>query len=124
MYRLRKTLGMFIISLWVENFSVAERALKILPHVRTYVENIEKNKKLPESNSFKIVRSAITDPLLPAKLAFFQTIASDVEQFLTQFQSNAPLAPLLHGALLSTPRSVMTRFVKENKGCHLSAREK
>lgn len=79
---------------WVENFSVAERALKIIPRVCKYIENVKEG-KTPECNSFKIVCSALDDQLLPAKLAFFQTIASDVEPFLTQFQSNSPLAPLL-----------------------------
>lgn len=97
---------------WVENFDVAGRALKIIPNVRKYVQGVKDHNKVPDCNSYKIVCSALDDKLLPAKLAFFQTIASEVEPFLTRFQSDAPLSPLLYDALLSTLRRIMSRFVK------------
>lgn len=97
---------------WVENFDVAARALNILPNVHKYIESVKKEKKEPSCNSYKIVCSAIKDPLLPAKIAFFQTVAADVQPFLKRFQSNEPLAPFLYESLLDTTRAIMNRFIK------------
>ena len=99
---------------WVENFSVAGRALQIIPHVRKYVEGVKKDKIEPKCNSYLIVSSVLKDKLLTSKLAFFQTIAGDVEPFLTIFQTDAPLAPLLYECMLSTLRTILTRFVKDD----------
>ena len=62
----------------------------------------DKNHKMPDSNSFKNVCNVMNVILLPAKLEFFQTIASDLEPFLIRFQSDNPLSPLLYEALMST----------------------
>ena len=96
---------------WVENFNVAGRALKIIHNVRKYVEYIKtyKEMKEPSCNSFEIVSSALNDRLLSAKISFFQTIASDIESFLTQFQSNNPLALLLYEALSSTMHIIIIK---------------
>jgi len=47
------------------------------------------------------------------RLALFQTIAADVKPFLTKFQSNDPLSPLLYEELLTVMHRVMARFVKK-----------
>ena len=39
-------------------------------------------------------------------------MTSDIQQFLTYFQSNDPLAPLLYESLLSTMRQIMIRFIE------------
>jgi len=99
---------------WVENFSVAARAIQVIPHVRNYIRGVKKDKKEPTCNSYKIVCAALEDKLLCSKLAFFQTIASDLEHFLTSFQSSDPLSPLLYESMLTTLRSVLNRFVKDD----------
>lgn len=99
---------------WVENFNVAGRAAIIWPNVQKYVQGMKDTKKMPECNSFKIVSSAVEDKFLPAKLAFFQMMASEVEPFLKKFQTNEPLSPLLYEQLQGTLRNIMSRFVKED----------
>lgn len=51
------------------------------------------------------------DPLLEAKLAFFESFAKLVEPFLTFFQSDAPLAPYLYERLHGLIENVMKKIV-------------
>lgn len=97
---------------WLENTSVAQRAIDILPHVIVYVETVAKEKLEPSSDSFCILKNQVKDPMLGPKLAFFKTIASDCEPFLREFQSDWPLVPFLYNALNSVVQTVMGRFVK------------
>ena len=53
------------------------------------------------------------DDMLLAQLAFFQSLASDIEPFLTEYQSNDPLAPFLHSSLYHLLKCLMPRFVKD-----------
>ena len=48
-----------------------------------------------------------------AKLSFFKTAASLVELFLREFQSEDPLAPLLHRELTDLTTTIMQRVVKQ-----------
>lgn len=99
---------------WVENGKVARRAVEMLPKVIQYVDKVGKDPKLaPKCNSFHNVASALKDGLLICKLTFFQTVANEVEPFLTKFQSDSPLAPLLYESLKKILRVVFSRFVKE-----------
>lgn len=98
---------------WLENAPVANRAASILPHVKKYVEKVTESKKQPNCSSFKIVANAVRDELLPAKLAFFEALALDVEPFMREFQSDSPLAPFLYTALSTLVRHTMTRVLKE-----------
>lgn len=87
--------------------------MKILPNVKKYIQGILKdNKALPSSKSFKTVQSALEDHLLICKLVFFQSIVAEDEPFLTEFQSNKPMAPLLYESLSDILRNLMNRFVK------------
>ncbi|XP_043468991.1 uncharacterized protein LOC122503272 [Leptopilina heterotoma] len=99
---------------WTENSKVARRIENILPHLIKYVDHAKSTKKEPTCNSFTIVADALTDKLLPAKLSFFRSLAEDLEPFLTEFQSDAPLAPFLFDSLTLMLKNCMTRFVKED----------
>ncbi|XP_063230592.1 uncharacterized protein LOC134535429 [Bacillus rossius redtenbacheri] len=114
---------------WVENKKVAERAYELLPHMKTYVEAIEKQIKdkvkpkdshfkrsfpaLKESQNFKIICSAVKDEMMGAKLAFFTAGASLVEPFLREFQSDDPMAPFLHQELQALTTTVLKRVVRK-----------
>lgn len=99
---------------WVENVAVATRALLMLPHVDKYVTEVKKvnNSLTTTSNSFKVVSTALRDKLLASKLTFFVFVASMVEPFLREFQTNAPMVPFLHGELTSLVRLLLDRVVK------------
>ncbi|KAJ8871095.1 hypothetical protein PR048_027399 [Dryococelus australis] len=73
---------------------VAERAMKILPRLKKFVKEVSFS-----SVSFDIVKSSLIDNPLEVKLTFFYSLASELELFLTIFQSEIPMAPFLHDSL-------------------------
>lgn len=95
---------------WLQNGNVAQRAIEMLPHLERFVKDVSDNDR-PTCASFVEVKSKLKDPLLSSKLAFFNTIASDIEPFLTFFQSDKPLAPFLYTKLQQTLCSIQERFV-------------
>lgn len=99
---------------WVENVAVSARAIEILTYVIKYVEGVKKDKKEPKCDSYLVVASAINDKFLKAKLTFFQFLASFVEPFLVQFQSDDCLAPLLFENIIALLRDIMQNFVLAN----------
>lgn len=113
---------------WVENKIVAVRAQQILTAVENYVKEVERIKKeqevvkpkpkvtiaIPCCHSYQVVCKSSTEKMLRARLAFFETMAAQVEPFLIKFQSDAPLAPFLYTSLQSMIRQLMAKFVKPN----------
>lgn len=59
------------------------------------------------------VKNGVNDPLMLPKLAFFKTIASDLEPFLRRFQADKPLGPYLYSALLEVVQILLKRCVKD-----------
>nr|CAD7458989.1 unnamed protein product [Timema tahoe] len=59
--------------------------------------------------------TSINDKLLGPKLAFFKTLALEVEPILVAFQVDAPMAPFLYTDLTNMVTSVMRRFVKKEE---------
>ncbi|KAH6947448.1 hypothetical protein HPB50_019037 [Hyalomma asiaticum] len=68
--------------------------------------------KQPISASYAVVETAIRDPLLCAKLTFMLSVAEELQPFLAQFQSEAPMLPFLGTALKKLLRSLMSKTVK------------
>ena len=82
---------------WLENCTVAQRAIDVISHIKKL--KVCSKIRLNQCVKNKIIVKYIKDPLLCAKLAFFKFLASDVEPFLREFQSDTPLVPFLHSAL-------------------------
>ena len=78
---------------WVEDIKVANRSLQIWSHVDKYVKTATKEGRAPTSVSFLTVSSACDDVLIQAKLEFFVSVAKPMQEFLTKFQTKAPMAP-------------------------------
>ncbi|XP_055524072.1 uncharacterized protein LOC129717866 [Wyeomyia smithii] len=97
---------------WLENVEVAQRAINVVQHMRKFVESVKKDKVEPSSNSFKEVVASLADPLLCAKLAFFKSVAVEVEPFLKEFQTDDPMVPFLYATLCQTLRNIMECFMK------------
>ncbi|XP_063221796.1 uncharacterized protein LOC134530674 [Bacillus rossius redtenbacheri] len=97
---------------WLQNIEVAERAFTILTCIEKYVAGVQAAKKVPGCRSFQVVSAAIKDKLLAAKLAFFQSVAAEVEPFLRVFQADTPLAPFLYEYLNKNMISLGKRFIK------------
>ena len=104
----------FCATRWVENAAVAERSMKILVNLRKFKEEVEKLKikDIMKNENFKNMVQFLNDDLIEPKLAFFHTIASDMEPFLTMFRSDKPMLPFLYDGLQSLIRTLMDKFVK------------
>lgn len=97
---------------WVENEDVALHALKNIDDVEKYVFKCMENKTVPNCKSFETVASAIKDKLLRLKLAFFYSMASMLEPFLREFQTDEPMAPFLYQETFDLTYSLLAKIVK------------
>lgn len=113
---------------WVENQSVAARAIKMLPNLRVYIRAVksQQEKKLKESSTefkrsfpsvskskaFRDVADAVDDRLIGPKLTFFMSAAATVEPFLHEFQTDAPMVPFLFTDLIGLIKPVMSKVLK------------
>jgi hypothetical protein len=100
----------FCTTRWVENENATTVALKILPHIRKYITEV---KKVPNSKVFQKVKMYLEDPLLPAKLGFFQGLAHQLERFLFKYQADKPMVPFLHDDLQLLVKNILKRIVKK-----------
>ena len=94
----------------MENSSVINRAIEMLPLLTNYISAVAK--KPPASKCFKQVSEALKDNMLAAKLGFLQSVAMQLEPFLTQYQTNVPMLPFLYNDLYTLLRNLMLRFIK------------
>jgi len=85
----------------------------ILPYLRKYVNEVKNTNRMPTSYSYKMMVSCLDEKFLQARLAFFQTLALDVEPFLKSFQSDEPLVPYLYTDLINVLKMVFSRFIKQ-----------
>lgn len=100
---------------WLENVEVAQRGIDIIPFLRMFVEGLKKEKKEPTSATYRNVVKSLKDPLLAAKLAFFKSVATEVEPMLREFQTDDPMVPFLHSVLTQLLKSLIDRFMKSEK---------
>lgn len=56
---------------WLQNGAVAERAGLILGNLEKYIAGVQKEKKEPKSDSYELMKQAVKDKFIRAKLAFF-----------------------------------------------------
>lgn len=102
---------------WLENVRVIYRALEVLPYLKVYVESCRQENKRPTSASYGVVETAIRDPLLPVKLTFMLSVAEELQPFLAEFQTDAPMFPFLGTALENLLQSLMSKIVKKGLDC-------
>lgn len=94
---------------WVENSSVINCAIDVIPHIKIYIDGV-KNKP-PQSKNFAQVSEFVKDDFLLAKLHFMLTVTTELEPFLRMFQSNKPLLPFLYTELMTMLKNIMKRFI-------------
>lgn len=96
----------------MENTLVIERALLLWNDVKKYVESARsKQVSLPKCASFENVYSFCRDPLTPAKLNFALSVASILQPFLKDYQSDKPMI-FLGRDLESVVRKLLVKFMK------------
>ena len=72
---------------------------------------MEKKLSYHHTKSFDTVKSGCQDLLVEAKLNFALTLAKQVQQFLTKYQSDSPLLPFLVSDLLEMLKSIISKFL-------------
>jgi hypothetical protein len=90
---------------------VVQRFIDIFPALCKFWKNL---KKPPDTKSFDVVKKALADPLLIAKLSFFSSIAAPMETFLKKYQTDFPMIPFLGKDVGDLLRNVLRRFVKSD----------
>lgn len=105
---------MFCATRWLEDVSVAERAIEMWPHVLKIMHAWQTRKITPEpkSKSYADLKAAIQDPLVVVKLYFFCYIAEILQPFLRLYQRDDPLIPYMEADLLRTTKRLLEVFVK------------
>ncbi|KAJ8876963.1 hypothetical protein PR048_021415 [Dryococelus australis] len=93
--------------------SKAQRALNILPNLKKFVEGVKNDKKEINSFSYQVLITALGDSLLGTKPAFFTYIATELEPFLTEFQTDHPMAPFLYIELSDILKTLMSFSVPD-----------
>lgn len=77
---------------WLENSCVAQRVLELLDNLKKFADLVVKiMKAIQSSASLKPISKFFEDKLITAKLAFFISLADDLEPFLREFQSDYPM---------------------------------
>lgn len=80
---------------WVEDSSIAERAVLCWDNICKYIRKVAKRSKskIPKSASYETISKAVDDPLILAKLQVFIYVSKTLKPFLELFQSDAPMLP-------------------------------
>ena len=97
---------------WLENRQPAARAIDILPQLNKYIKAVS-SKKVTKPQ-YDTVTAFVADPLAAAKLCFYIYVSRPVEEFLTKFQSDAPLAPFLYDELGKLIVGLLKKILKRN----------
>ena len=97
---------------WLEN---VQRAMDIWTNVGVCVKAVSVNHNdytEPSYTSYHVVKDAVADKLMLSRLATFMSIATQLQPYLTAFQSDKILKPFVCGELSSIVRALMKRIVK------------
>lgn len=97
---------------WVENVRVSLRAVSLIPFLIKFVKGVTDDKKRPTSKSFETMETALKDPFLSAKLAFFQRVASILETFLKSYQTDSPMVPFMFSDVTKIMTELLSIVVK------------
>ncbi|KAJ8884224.1 hypothetical protein PR048_016081 [Dryococelus australis] len=100
---------------WVENSTVAVRAVDMWSHVLKYVKSVtEKKFPNPNTKSFMAIKDAADDPLTPVELLVFQSIAKQIQPFLIAYRTDKLVLPFLGKDVLKMLRCLTERFIKDD----------
>ena len=106
---------------WVENKSVAEAALLIIPDMKKFVQAVETGKVTKiKTKSFETVKKHLSDPSLSVKIKCFISISAIIEIFLVSYQTDDPMLPFLADDLAALLRKLLTRIMGNGEVSKLS----
>jgi len=87
---------------WIEDESVAERALLIWPNIVKVIEywqGLCKSKR-SKNKSYETLTKRYLDELFPIRLQFFQDIACQLKGYLESMQTDQPMVPYFEETLI------------------------
>ena len=104
---------------WAENVEPAKRAIVMLPHLRTWIKELEKKKnskdfKIPKCASFDTVKSFVSQKFAMPQLHFYVTMTKPIESFLTIYQTDAPMMPFLVKDLDTLLKELVSWVIKKS----------
>ena len=83
---------------WVENKTVAIPLNKIwddFDKLYTFWDSLPKSKR-PSSKSYHTLKATMDEKLTPAKLHFFEHVASIIELYLKRYQTDKPMVSFMY----------------------------
>lgn len=92
---------------WCENEGCAEKAEVILKNYQKFITRICSLKMKDQPD----LKTMIHDPLMPAKLKFFEMISGKLNGFLRAFQTDNPMIPFMADILGDIVRDFFSRIV-------------
>ena len=99
----------FVSNRWLENVVVSERALNSWRIIEAYVKAVQENRiPNPGNKSFQVIKEAVDDKLILVKLHFLKCIASELQPFLANYQTDKPMVCFLATDLSTLLRALMT----------------
>ena len=93
---------------WLENLPVANRFIALYSYLQIMVRYYENQppSKRPKSKSYCRLRDGIKDILITAKMEFTCFVSSKFQFFLTFYQTDAPVLPLMHEHIMDIVKSL------------------
>lgn len=106
----------FVNHRWLENVPVCQRALSVWSSVEVYVQKVTtKELPTPSCKSYAVISEAVhKDKLIGAKMEFFCSIASILQPFLINYQTDKPMVPFITSDLVSVMKCLMRKFIKSD----------
>ena len=99
---------------WVEDKKVSDRIIEIWPSIVKIVNHWSKlaPSKQPKCKSYEVLKGAVKDPLIVAKLNFFSFLAGHLLPYLTSYQSQKPMISFLHSNLQQLVKELLSLTIK------------
>ena len=106
----------FCATSWLEDDSVAKRALDLWPNIVKIVGHWEKicKSSRPNNKSYETLTKYYQDKAFPLKLQYFKDIAGHLKDFLTIMQVDVPMVPFLEETLVDLITPFMKMVVKSD----------
>ena len=107
---------LFVSNRWVKKEPVAGKARQ------KYDQRFLKLLTIGNNASYDHLVTSVEKLLIPVKIIFFEDVARTLKKFLTQLQTDQPIAPFLANTLAGLVRFFMERFLLKSviDKCHSS----
>ena len=100
---------------WCKNENCARKAESLLDGYKkfvTYISSLKKSKQPdPKNKSWQRLKTMIHDPVLPAKLNFFEMLSEKLNAFLRGFQTDKPMVPFMATILGNIVHDLLSRII-------------